>query len=321
MEQFKRKGHEGARFFIGGEVEHTPAFNKKTLFVVGLQDTNLVMQLAEEHGIKHIFLSANRSFDSVDKVKGVYMVGDTTASSWEKQILILLASGYMVSLDYPAHKHSMVLEILHSSIWQSRNFIPVLSVAVPHVNTSNINLTIKIDDSNFGATNPGVWCLNHHEITDSNRFTAWSEYTDDKVIDIDKKEEQYALADVDISAMDADDALDAVTNAMKAPLNQPELGLDPVVKSALKVDPTVPVEVSPYLPMTPEAAYADGTVSDKLADLEKDATTQARLETLANTRALHPTQPAVVPAEIQEPAPTEVVKKGRFGRPIPPTIA
>ena len=32
-----REGHEDTQFFIGQEVEHTPAFGKKTLFVVGIQ--------------------------------------------------------------------------------------------------------------------------------------------------------------------------------------------------------------------------------------------------------------------------------------------
>jgi len=138
--------------------------------------------LAREWKTPHIFLSANRSFDSVAEVDGVLKVGDTLVSDWEKQIHYLLDKGFMVSLDYPAHKHELVLRALNPGIWQSRNFVPILSVAIPKVSTSSINLTIKIDDSNFAATNDGVWCLNHHEITDSNRFTAWSEYSDDMIL-------------------------------------------------------------------------------------------------------------------------------------------
>ena len=33
-----REGHENTEFFIGTEIEHSPAMNKTTLFVVGLQD-------------------------------------------------------------------------------------------------------------------------------------------------------------------------------------------------------------------------------------------------------------------------------------------
>jgi hypothetical protein len=281
MTTFTRKGHEGVRFFIGPEVEQTAAFNKKTLFVVGLQDTVLIRKLADENNIKHIFLSANRSFDSVDKVNGVYMVGDTLASSWEKQILILLAANYMVSLDYPAHKHAMLLEILHPSIWQSRSFVPILSVAIPHVNTSSVNLTVKIDDINFGATNPGVWCINHHELTDSNRFTGWGEYGDDVIIDVARSEAaKFTESDrrvytVDVGDMDADQALEAVTAAMKdATLNDTSLGLDPAAKSALKADPDAlpgAEALAAVMPATPAAAadaYAEGATVDPLSAKE-----------------------------------------------------
>jgi hypothetical protein len=298
MEKFTRKGHEGVRFFIGPEVEQTAAFNKKTLFVVGLQDTALIRKLADENGIKHIFLSANRSFDSVDKVNGVYMVGDTHASSWEKQILILLSANYMVSLDYPAHKHSMLLEILHSSIWQSRNFVPILSVAIPHVNTSSVNLTVKIDDINFGATNPGVWCINHHEITDSNRFTGWGEYGDDVIIDVGGSEAtKYTESDrrvytVDIGDMDADQALEAVTAAMKdATLNDTSLGLDPVAKSALKADPEAlpgAEALAAVIPTTPAAAaeaYVGDAKSDPLSAKESKKPGTAKPATKAAPKA------------------------------------
>lgn len=279
MTKFTRNGHEGVKFFIGGEIEHTPAFNKKTLFVVGLQDIDTILRLTQEHNIKHVFLSANRSFDTVSKVNGVYMVENTLASDWEKQIHLLLDSGYMVSLDYPAHKHVMVLEILNKGIWQSRNFVPILSVAIPHVSTSSVNLTIKIDDSNFGATNPGVWCINHHEITDSNRFTGWNEYGDDLVLDFDGSEtanpavietQDRRVYTIDIDDMDADQALEVVTTAMKDAdtLNQTELGLDVSAVSSLK---SIPESLKTMVPATPVAAaeaYAAGATSDPLSEKE-----------------------------------------------------
>jgi len=279
MTTFTRNGHEGVKFFIGGEIEHTPAFNKKTLFVVGLQDIDTILRLTQEHNIKHVFLSANRSFDTVSKVNGVYMVENTLASDWEKQIHLLLDSGYMVSLDYPAHKHVMVLEILNKGIWQSRNFVPILSVAIPHVSTSSVNLTIKIDDSNFGATNPGVWCINHHEITDSNRFTGWNEYGDDLVLDFDGSEtanpavietQDRRVYTIDIDNMDADQALEVVTTAMKDAdtLNQTELGLDVSAVSSLK---SIPESLKAMVPATPVAAaeaYAAGATSDPLSEKE-----------------------------------------------------
>ena len=40
-----RKGHNASvNFFTGAEVEHTPAFGLRTLFVVGVQDPQIVLQ-------------------------------------------------------------------------------------------------------------------------------------------------------------------------------------------------------------------------------------------------------------------------------------
>lgn len=242
MEQFVRAGHENVTFFVGPEIEQTPAFGKKTLFVVGLQDLETIVSHATEHKTQHIFLSANRSFDSVDKVDGVYMVGDTLAADWDKQIHILLSMGYMVSLDYPAHKHHMVLEIIRKETWASRNFVPVLSVQIPHVSTSSNNLTIKIDDINFKATNPGVWCFNHHELTDNNRFTSWNEYGDDLVIRssvvVDTGpsglEGSLQIPTSTVSSTTATD-IDGVDDTAKTEspvLNNPELGLDTTPKES-----------------------------------------------------------------------------------------
>lgn len=239
MDTFVRKGHEGVRFFVGPEIEQTPAFGKKTLFVVGLQDITEVERLAKEHKCPHIFLSANRSFDSLELVDGVYKVGDTLARDWEVQIHKLLDLGFMVSIDYPAHKHVDMLKIIGPAIWQSRNFVPVLSVAIPKVNTSSVNLTVKIDDSNFRATNPGVWCMNHMEVTDSNRFTDWNEYGNDQI-----------LADEDVKSVISPKVVvapAAVTNKSEvtAPAlveesvvkNNADLGLDTDSKSLLKPEP------------------------------------------------------------------------------------
>jgi len=291
MEKFVRDGHQGVRFFVGPEVEKTPAADKKTLFVVGLQDTTLVEKLAREYKTPHIFLSANRSFDSVEEVEpGLYMVGKTMVSDWEKQIQYLLDTGFMVSLDYPAHKHALVLKALNAGIWQSRNFVPILSVAIPKVSTSSVNLTIKIDDSNFKATNDGVWCMNHHEVTDSNRFTSWNEYRDDMILTEEQigpaivpglpgatapqieKVAQPVYADVnkpktDLKAAKAQlqDTEPASTESLTAIQNDASIGLDSESASKLKPDPAE--VVSSVVVNTVEdaaAAYAEGAKEDPL---------------------------------------------------------
>lgn len=284
MEKFVRDGHQGVRFFVGPEVEKTPAADKRTLFVVGLQDTTLVERLAREYKTPHIFLSANRSFDSVEEVKpGIYMVGETMVSDWETQIHYLLDKGFMVSLDYPAHKHALVLKALNPGIWQSRNFVPILSVAIPNVSTSSVNLTIKIDDSNFRATNDGVWCMNHHEVTDSNRFTSWNEYRDDMILteeqigpvtesapavkvvtpvyaDVNKPKVNLAAAKAQMQ-----DTMSAFEGSLTAIQNDASIGLDAESASKLKPDPDE--VVAPVVVNTVEdaaAAYADGTKEDPL---------------------------------------------------------
>jgi len=165
-----RDGHNNVAFFIGPEVEHTPAYSKKTLFVVGKQDVSTIERLAREYKTPHIFMGANHSFDgSVD-------------AYWDMTITALLDRGFWVTLDYEAHMHDKVLTMLNKGIWQSRLFVPLLGVRIPEVQTSSPNLTIKIDDVDFKATNAGVWCWNHQAITDANRFTDWQDYGTDFVL-------------------------------------------------------------------------------------------------------------------------------------------
>lgn len=280
MEKFVREGHENVRFFIGPEVEKTPAADKRTLFVVGLQDTETVERLAREWKTPHIFLSANRSFDSVAEVDGVLKVGDTLVSDWEAQIHYLLDRGFMVSLDYPAHKHELVLRALNAGIWQSRNFVPILSVAIPKVSTSSMNLTIKIDDSNFRATNDGVWCLNHHEVTDSNRFTSWDEYRDDMILSEDQITKTISptfrpAAGPVILPVNVEPAVELVmptepVEDVKAdlPKNDGSLGLDTESTTALKPDPETVSEHVVESPVNAAEAYAEGATTDPLG---KDA--------------------------------------------------
>ena len=42
---------------------------------------------------------------------------------------------------------------------------------------------IKIDDKDFEATNPGVWCHSLHDLTNRAAFTDWSKYTQDTIIE------------------------------------------------------------------------------------------------------------------------------------------
>ena len=49
-------------FFTGVEVEKTPAYDQGTLFVVGAQPIDDVLEQAEQSNSTHIYLGANQSF-------------------------------------------------------------------------------------------------------------------------------------------------------------------------------------------------------------------------------------------------------------------
>lgn len=240
-----RDGHKNIAFFVGPEVEHTPAFSKKTLFVVGAQDIDAVLKHANEHKVAHIFIGANHSF-----------MGMATHYV-EKTVTSLLDKGFWVTLEYPAYLHVNVLKILNSEVWQNKRFVPLLSVEIPNVETSSSNLTVKIDDVDFKATNRGVWCMNVHEVTDSNRFTDWIEYGNDVVIQAESVKADFA-------------------NPLKIEqLNDASLGLDPDSPSKLKpesleelVSKITPANVHKELFDTPASAaeaYAEGTTKDPLS--------------------------------------------------------
>ena len=274
-----RTGHETATFFVGGEVEKSPAFSKKTLFVVGKQDTLEIEKHAKEHKVQHIFLGANHSFDASHYT-------DYFGKTWDDQITYLLDRGYWVTLDYQAHEHVKVLKMLNAGVWQSRLFVPLLSVRVPNVETSSPNLTIKIDDIDFKATNPGVWCLNFHQVTDSNRFTDWTEYTSDIVIETKTYDDGTVATGVAplpndspterrVFSVDIGDATPAEAKKMldevRERMNNPELGLDTTSVSKLKPEneenheTNVAPQVTFKDAQSAADAYTQGTTSDPLS--------------------------------------------------------
>ena len=188
--------------------------------------------------LKHIFLGADHSFNV-----------ESNDPYWNYTIIQLLNTGYWVTLDYEAHNHQDVLEMLDDTVWQNRSFVPLLSVRVPSIQDSGPNLTIKIDDIDFNATNAGVWCLHHTEVTDSNRFTDWIEYGNDVVLsnpDFNTDE----VTSVEVTTVKSPKktsfvietpepvntvALDEIKNRFETEvINDNSIGLDPTGAAALK---------------------------------------------------------------------------------------
>jgi len=264
-----RDGHKDVVYFIGPEVEHTPAYSKRTLFVVGKQDVEQIERMAREYRTPHIFLGANHSF-SVDPTDGTLY--------WDKTITALLDKGFWVTLDYQAHEHKSVLLMLNKGIWQCRTFVPLLSVRIPNVQTSSTNLTIKIDDVDFKATNAGVWCLNHHEITDSNRFTDWNDYTTDEVVAPLAGPVPNPVLRVPVpTPVFADNNkpevnLEKAKEVVEAAKNDQSIGLDTSAVSQLKPEENAQeTEIStPAVASVKDAAeaYADGATKDPLSSKE-----------------------------------------------------
>jgi len=257
-----RDGHNNVKFFVGSEVEHTPAYAKRTLFVVGIQDAAEIEQLAREQKTPHIFLGANHSFEGEIE----------SAKQHEKLIHTLLDRGFWVTIEYPAHKHDVMLKVLNAGIWQCRNFVPLLRVQIPKIENSSINLTVKIDDIDFNATNPGVWCMHYRELTDSNRFTGWIDYEADSVIGDEVTEDSEQPINTEtIDVVEIVTATNIETVVVQEDLNNTELGLDINPTTSLKPDPEEDDAYTKQLNGTPVVNSADEAAALYAADATTDS--------------------------------------------------
>jgi hypothetical protein len=155
-------------FFIGNEVEHTPAYGKRTLFVTGVQPIEHICLNLQ--GCEHIFFGANHSYNPQTHEEH---------KEWEEMIMFFLNKDYLCSLDVPINQ---VEEFNDSGLCEFDNFIPQIRVPIPYIRLWNYNTMLKIDDRNFKATNPGVWSHSLHSLMDRSKFTDWSQYKNDEII-------------------------------------------------------------------------------------------------------------------------------------------
>lgn len=156
--------------FTGIEVEKTPAYGLQTLFVDGIHEMDTILQYYNENNCKHIFFGANHSFNPKS-------VKDW--EKWEGMIKEFLKEGYLCSLDIHVKDSE---EFMESPLIEYENFIPQLRIPLPYVKQWNYNTMLKIDDKDFAATNPGVWCHSLHDLMDREKFTDWAKYGLDKVL-------------------------------------------------------------------------------------------------------------------------------------------
>ena len=157
-------------YFTGVEIEKTPAYGLKTLFVVGVRPLEEITDIVTQRECDHVYLGANQSFDGHDMV------------DWDQMVSGLLRLGFKVTLDFDSkfcHKHSKWIVRL----CEFENFIPQISLKIPNLTKYNNNATIKIDDTDFRATNEGVWCHSLDTLKTLETFTNWEQYAKDEIIE------------------------------------------------------------------------------------------------------------------------------------------
>jgi len=186
LRPYENSSKESVRFFVGNEIEKTPAQNMKTLFVVGreepieilsklhqLENRKIDSEFNPTDSVKifHVYLGANKSFTPFD---------DYEFSLWMKIARALLEEGLWVSLDLDP---KWIEKLVDDGIcYEYRRFIPQISVQIPHARQLGYNATIKIDDNDFDYSNPGVWCHQLNDLLNKESFTDWDEYKNDNIV-------------------------------------------------------------------------------------------------------------------------------------------
>ena len=162
-------------FFTGVEVENSPAKGMRTLFVVGIQPVEKVLEIAIRNDIKHIYLGANMS------LHGIANDDHYSWRAWDALVEGLLDDDYLAYITVDVTS-AQIEGFLESTMSEDNRIIPMISVKLPYTRLLNYNTTIKIDDKGFNATNPGVWCHSLHDLLDRKTFTPWQAYQGDNPV-------------------------------------------------------------------------------------------------------------------------------------------
>jgi hypothetical protein len=162
-------------FFTGVEVENSPAKGMRTLFVVGCQPVDTILANVLQSKSQHVYIGANMS------LHGVANDDHIAWREWDSMIEGVLDSGSVsyVTVDFTSAQAEGFLE---SRASEDNRVIPMISVKLPYTKLLNYNTTIKIDDKDFNATNPGVWCHSLHSLMSKETFTPWHAYVGDNPV-------------------------------------------------------------------------------------------------------------------------------------------
>lgn len=166
----------GITYFVGNEIEHTPAYGKRTLFVVGAQNPNEVINLAIKNNVDHVYLGANMSFELSELPYGT----EQEQAIWDDLVFALLNKDFWVTLDFDIKYVTYVIECGYT---EYRRFIPMISAKLPYIDQLGYNACLKLDDTGFATSNNGVWVHRVHTLKDPGVFTDWDQYTSDTIIE------------------------------------------------------------------------------------------------------------------------------------------
>lgn len=170
--EYQTGTEDNVSIFTGIEIEHTPAYGKNTLFVVGIHPAVELAEFARVHNCDHIYLGANHSYAPTNYNQVI---------EWEKLTLELLKKDFWVTLDIDHGSYTLSEDLL-VGLCCFDNFIPMISVKIPYITNLNYNTCVKIDDRDFKSSNPGIWVHHLHDLMDRKKFTDWSKYGKDKII-------------------------------------------------------------------------------------------------------------------------------------------
>ena len=168
---------QGVVYFTGYEVEHTICHGMFTLFVVGTPPLEEILRKADDSQshfdvskrIKQIYFGTSQSFNPKSISQEEY-------KQWDDVIIGCLKANYWVTLDFGVEHIEGVLESAYN---EYPRFVPMISVKLPYINQLNYNATLKLDDRTWGATNPGVWTHQLHDLMRMDNYTHWDQYTQD----------------------------------------------------------------------------------------------------------------------------------------------
>lgn len=158
------------KYFTGYEVEHTVCHGMFTLFVVGTDPAEEIIEIAKLHKVQQIYFGTSQSFPNIQ-------VNDVDEwNKWENMIKACLEAGFWCTLDLDIRQAEGLLE---GALVEYDRFVPMISIKLPYIKQYNYNTTIKLDDRTWGATNPGVWTHQLHDLMNMKNYTHWDQYTQD----------------------------------------------------------------------------------------------------------------------------------------------